>query len=246
MDLLSLLGLALALAGIIGGLVIEGGHPASLAQLAAFLIVFCGTLGAVMVQTPRPVFARALGMLRWVLFPPRPDLDAVAWRVAGWAQVVRKDGLLALEARIGTAGDPFVKRGLQMLADGFDAAKLRDALESELAGYDERLRVAARVWEGAGGYAPTIGILGAVLGLIQVMEHLNDPARLGPGIAVAFVATVYGVGLANLLFLPISNKLKGLVREQVLEREMLIDGLAGIADGEHPRVIEARLRAWRE
>ena len=131
-----------------------------------------------------------------------------------------------------------------MLVDGFEPDKIRDALEIEISAYDERQRTAARVWEAAGGYAPTVGILGAVLGLIHVMENLSDPAKLGGGIAVAFVATIYGVASANLIFLPIAGKLKALIQAQVAHRELLLDGLLGIAGGENPKLIEARLTGY--
>jgi len=243
-DWTTLAGLALALAGILGGQLLEGGSAGSLVQSAAFLIVFCGTLGAVMVQTPLGTFVEGLAIARWALKPPPQQQPRVLQQVAQWNNVVRREGLLALEARIAVLGDDFARKGLQLLVDGADAARLRDILQVDIVGYEERLRRAARIWDAAGGYAPTIGILGAVLGLIHVMENLADPARLGSGIAIAFVATVYGVGLANLVFLPIGAKLKSVIVQQVVAREMLVDGLAGIANGEHPRLIEAKLEGY--
>jgi chemotaxis protein MotA len=165
-------------------------------------------------------------------------------RVSGWSQVARRGGLLALEAAIDASRDPFERKGLQLLVDGAEPNVLREALELEINAFEARYRAAARVWEAAGGYAPTVGIIGAVMGLIQVMENLTDPARLGAGIAVAFVATIYGVGLANLVFLPIANKIKALVARDVSMREMLIEGLVGIANGENPRSIEIRLQGY--
>jgi chemotaxis protein MotA len=244
MDITTIFGLLLAAGGIIGGQLLEGGHLGSLLQLAAFLIVLGGTLGAVMVQSPLKMFLEAMRMIRWVLVPPRFDPQAVIDRVENWAAMARKEGLLALENQITEVSDPFTRTGLQMLVDGFEAEKIHEAMDVELSAYDERQRNAARVWEAAGGYSPTIGILGAVLGLIHVMENLSDPSKLGAGIAVAFVATIYGVGLANLVFLPISNKLKNVIRDEIVVREMLQDGLVGIANGENPRLIVARLQGY--
>lgn len=244
MDITTIFGLLLAAGGIIGGQLLEGGHLGSLLQLAAFLIVLGGTLGAVMVQSPLKMFLEAMRMIRWVFVPPRFDPQAVIDRVENWAAMARKEGLLALENQIIEVSDPFTRTGLQMLVDGFEAEKIHEAMDVELSAYDERQRNAARVWEAAGGYSPTIGILGAVLGLIHVMENLSDPSKLGAGIAVAFVATIYGVGLANLVFLPISNKLKNVIRDEIVVREMLQDGLVGIANGENPRLIVARLQGY--
>lgn len=244
LDLSTLAGLAVALAGILGGQLLEGGSAGSLAQAAAFLIVFLGTLGAVLVQTPLATFLEGIAIARWALVPPAPPQGRVLQQVAGWTAIVRREGLLALEARVPMLADAFSRKGLQLLVDGADAGRLRDILQVDIVGFEERLRRAARVWDAAGGYAPTVGILGAVLGLIHVMENLADPTRLGAGIAVAFVATIYGVGLANLVFLPIGAKLRTLIVQQVVAREMLVDGLAAIASGDHPRLIEAKLEGY--
>jgi chemotaxis protein MotA len=244
MDITTILGFALAIAGIVGGQLLEGGHVGSLLQLAAFVIVLGGTVGAVMVQSPLKVFLQAMSMARWAVVPPRFDPQAVIDQMTAWATIVRREGLLALEREMDNVEDPFSRNGLQMLVDGFEAEKIHQALDVELSAYDERLRNGARVWEAAGGYSPTIGILGAVLGLIHVMENLSDPSKLGSGIAVAFVATIYGVGLANLVFLPVSSKLKNVIREEVTRREMLQDGLVGIANGENPRLVGARLQGY--
>jgi chemotaxis protein MotA len=242
MDTLSIIGLALALGAIVGGQFVEGGGIGSLLQGAAFVIVIGGTLGAVMLQSPLPVFVRGMKLGRWVLRPPKVESSAAIRQIADWAGAARKEGMLALENRIPDCKDPFTRSGLQMLVDGFEPEKIRQAMDTEIGVYDAQHRTAAKIWEAAGGYAPTIGILGAVLGLIHVMENLTDPAKLGSGIAVAFVATIYGVAAANLLFLPIAGKLKALIAGQVAHREMVLDGLIGIANGENPRMIEARLR----
>lgn len=244
MDPGSLIGIGLALAGIFGGQLLEGGYAGSLLQGAAFLIVAGGTAGAVMVQSPARVFARGVGMAKWVVLPPQFEPRRVVAEVVRLSTAARREGLLALEQQAGATADPFARKGLQLLVDGAAPEKLREAMEVEIVSFEEHHRQAARVWEAAGGYAPTIGILGAVLGLIHVMENLSDPARLGSGIAVAFVATVYGVGLANLVFLPVAQKLKSLIGQQVLLREMFVDGLVSIAEGENPRTIENRLHGY--
>src|SRR5690606_9412700 len=161
-----------------------------------------------------------------------------------WSEISRKEGLLALESYVQIAKDPLAKKGLQLLADGSQPDKLREAMEVECFSLESYQRQSARIWEAAGGYAPTIGILGAVLGLIHVMENLSDPDRLGSGIAVAFVATIYGVGLANLIFLPVSNKLKALVNRDVVRHELLAEAFAGIAAGDNPRLIEERMAIY--
>ena len=244
MDYSSLIGIAVALVGIIGGQLLEGGYVGSLLQGAAFLIVLGGTAGAVMVQSPAQVFARGVKMVKWIVLPPDFAPRRMIADVFRWSLSARKEGLLSLEEQAEIAADPFARKGLQLLVDGTDPEKLREAMEVEIITFEEYHRQAARIWEAAGGYAPTIGILGAVLGLIHVMENLSDPARLGSGIAVAFVATIYGVGLANLVFLPVATKLKVLIARQVLVREMLVDGLVSIAEGENPRMIENRLLGY--
>jgi chemotaxis protein MotA len=244
LDKISVAGIFLALAAVLGGQVLEGGHLESLLQGTAFLIVVGGTLGAVMLQSPLPIFIQGMKMGLWVFRPPRFAPEEIISQVAGWSQIARREGLLALEALVHQLRDPFAVKGMQLLVDGAEPERLREVLETEIATYEERLRLCARVWEAAGGYAPTIGILGAVMGLIHVMENLSDPNKLGGGIAVAFVATIYGVGSANLFFLPVAKKLLAHVAHLVRMREMLVDGLVGIANGENPRIIENRLQGY--
>jgi chemotaxis protein MotA len=243
-DKLSLAGLVIGIAAIVGGQVLEGGHVASLFQPTALLIVVGGTLGAVMLQSPFATFRRAFRMAVWVWFPPTINYSRLIQQVTNWSHVSRREGLLALEGFIGTLKDDFARTGLQLLVDGAEPERLREVLEVQLNTYEENLRQGARVWESAGGYSPTIGILGAVMGLIHVMENLSDPTKLGAGIAVAFVATIYGVGLANLAYLPMATKLKVHVARHVAYREMMIDGLLGIANGDNPRLIESRMRGY--
>jgi chemotaxis protein MotA len=237
-DFSSLIGIAIALAGIFGGQLLEGGRAGSMLQGAAFLIVLGGTVGAVMVQNSAQVFLRGVKMGKWMLVPPVFAPRRVIEDVIRWSMAARKEGLLSLDRHLAAAGGPLARKGLQLLVDGAEPAKIREVLEVEIVTFEEYYRQGARIWEAAGGYSPTIGILGAVLGLIHVMENLSDPSRLGSGIAVAFVATIYGVGLANLVFLPVSNKLKAMIGNQVLLQEIMVDGLVAIANGEHPRLIE--------
>ena len=244
MDKISVLGLVLGIVAIVGGQVLEGGHVGSLSQPTALLIVLGGTMGAVILQSPYATFIRGVKMVRWVWYPPVVDHQQLIKQVASWSQVSRREGLLALENLMNQLKDDFARKGLQLLVDGAEPERLREVLEVEINTYEQELRLSARIWEAAGGYSPTIGILGAVLGLIHVMENLSEPSKLGAGIAVAFVATIYGVGLANLVFLPMANKLKAHIARLVVRREMIVDGLVGIANGDNPRIIESRLQGY--
>ena len=244
MDILSLLGLLVAFGAIIGGNFIEGGKVQSLLQLTAFIIVMGGTLGAILLQTPLKVFMRSLKMLLWVFRPPAIDPERQIENIVEWCQLARKEGLLGLETLSEQLEEPFSRRGLQLLVDGREPESIRSIMEVELESLEEQAMHAAKVFEAAGGYSPTIGILGAVMGLIHVMENLADPSKLGEGIAVAFVATIYGVGSANLILLPIAGKLKSIIHSQGRVREMTIEGLTAIAEGENPRAIEAKLRGY--
>ena len=201
-------------------------------------------MGAVMLQSPYATFVRGMRMVRWVWYPPVIDPQALIRQITVWSQLSRREGLLALENSLNQLKDPFARKGLQLLVDGAEPERLREVLEVEIDAFEQQQRAAARIWEAAGGYSPTIGILGAVLRLIHVMENLSEPSKLGAGIAVAFVATIYGVGLANLVFLPMSNKLKAHIQRLIVHREMLVDGLVGIANGDNPRIIESRLQGY--
>ncbi|HCY62952.1 MAG TPA: flagellar motor protein [Oxalobacteraceae bacterium] len=245
MDWASLAGIALALGGLLAGQLLEGGHLSSLLQPAAFIIVGIGTVGAVLLQSGMPDFLRGVRLAKSVFVSPPDTSVALEQQVLTWSGQARREGLLSLERYLEGVKDSFRAKGLRMLIDGIDPFKLKDILETDLDSYERHQRQAIKVWEAAGGYAPTIGIIGAVLGLIHVMENLANPAQLGSGIAVAFVATIYGVGLANLVFLPIANKLKSLLAREVAQREMLIAAFFGIALGDNPRVIEERMSAHR-
>jgi len=244
MDMLSMVGVMLALVAIIGGNILEGGHTSSLVQLTAFVIVAGGTLGAVMVQTPIRTFVRAMGMASWVFVPVKLQPEENAEKIVNWSNIARREGLLGLEAIAEEEEDPFARKGLQLLVDGGEPEVIRAILEVEIDNKEYKDIQAAKVFDGMGGYSPTIGIIGAVMGLIHVMNNLADPSKLGGGIATAFVATIYGVGFANLLFLPMANKLKGQVHNQTRFREMVVEGVISIAEGENPRNIETRLQGY--
>ncbi len=244
MDITTIGGIIFAVAAILVGQALEGGHASSLGQVTAAMIVLGGTFGATAVAFPRHDFIRGMKMAGLALRERKNDLGQLMGQIVELAGVARRDGVLALEQRLGGIKDPFLKRAVGFIVDGVDAAVAREALETEIGGIYEDGVVAAKVFESAGGYAPTVGILGAVLGLIHVMENLSDPSKLGGGIATAFVATVYGVGIANLLLLPLANKIK---RKLVLERErrtLIAEGILGIQAGLNPRVLEEKLRAY--
>ncbi|MBX9869294.1 MAG: flagellar motor protein [Burkholderiaceae bacterium] len=244
MDKISILGVILGIVAIVLGQWLEGGHISSLIQFTAFLIVMGGTVGAVMLQTQTRHFVAGLKMLKWIFIPPKMDFNKLLATLMNWATQARRGGLLALEAFLNSEKDPFVRRGLQMVVDGAEPETIRRALELDIDAYEDQARAAAKIWDAAGGYSPTFGILGAVLGLIHVMENLTDPSKLGAGIAVAFVATIYGVGAANMFFLPIANKLKHYILLEVRRREMLAEGLVTIANGENPRLLENKLSGF--
>jgi chemotaxis protein MotA len=244
MDKLTFLGLLVGLVGIVSGQILEGGDLSILFQGAAFLIVFGGTLGAVMVQSPTKVFFTAIKIGRWAFITPKMGSRALISQLTHWSVMARKDGILSLDAQVQQISDPFVNKGVQLLVDGHSAEKIREVLEVDIHSWEQLHWQSARVWESAAGYSPTIGIIGAVLGLMHVMQHLSDPSKLGAGIAVAFVATIYGVGFANLLFLPVANKLKSIIMQQTQLREMVVEGLAAIANGDNPRLIEIRLQSY--
>lgn len=244
MDRLTLLGLLVALAGIMTGQILEGSNLTILFQGTAFMIVFCGTLGAVMVQSSSKVFVMAVRMARWVIVRPKFAGHELIFQLTEWSAQSRKDGILALEAHIAVVDDPFLKKGLQLLVDGRSAEEIREVLEIDIHSWEQLRWQAARVWEAAAGYSPTVGIIGAVLGLMHVMQNLSEPSKLGGGIAVAFVATIYGVAFANFLFLPMANKLKAIIMQQTHMRDMIVDGLGSIASGENPRYIEHKLQSY--
>lgn len=244
MDWGSLAGLALALIGILSGQALEGGTVDSLLQPAAFFIVFSGTIGAVLIQTKPKTFLLGLKMAMLVLRPPTDDRKTLAKRAIGWSVIVRKNGMFGLEQLLQHETDPFIQKGLQMMVDKTEPDKIREVCAIDMHFYEKQQHNAAKIWSAAGGYAPTIGILGAVIGLIHVMENLSDPSLLGSGIAIAFVATIYGVALANIVFLPIANKLKAHIQHELIRREMLLNAWVSIAKGDNTKLVEERLTAY--
>ena len=244
MDLLTVIGFILAIGAIVGGQLLEGGHVSSIVQFTAAVIVIGGTVGAVMVNYPMAIFLKALANSKMIFFNVHVDSRAMIAQIVQLATLSRKQGLLALEDKLKTLKDPFLKKGLQLVIDGTEAKAIREILEIEVEQFEDENNLSGKVYESLGGFAPTIGILGAVLGLIHVMENLADPSKLGSGIAVAFVATIYGVGSANLLFLPMGGKIKLKTRELVLARQLIIEGLVSLSQAENPKMIEEKLSGY--
>jgi chemotaxis protein MotA len=237
-------GVFVALGGILLGLVLEGGKIGQILQPTAALIVFGGTLGAVMLQFPLPIMLEAFGSLARVFFETGEDPRLVLKEMVGYAQKARKAGIVSLDNDLEQIQEPFLKKTLMLAVDGTEPAELRSIMQLELDNRAEHDDNIPRVFESAGGFSPTIGIIGAVLGLIQVMQHLDNIGEVGRGIAVAFVATIYGVGAANLFFLPASGKLKLRYREEQLRHEIILEGVVSILEGMNPRMLETKLLSF--
>lgn len=246
MDRASVLGLLLGVGAIVGGNVLEGGKINSILQITAAVIVFGGTLGATLVSYPLSDIGKAVSALREVFSGAKVDYEASIKDIIRYSNIARRKGIVALETEIPKIEDHFLKKALGLAVDGIGLKILKETMEQENITYEDEKRRAAKVYETAGGFAPTIGIIGAVLGLIHVMENLSDPSKLGTGIAVAFVATVYGVGSANLLFLPISKKLIHKLNSELYRREMILEGVIGILSGINPHYLGERLRVFFE
>ncbi|HEY4213870.1 MAG TPA: flagellar motor protein [Steroidobacteraceae bacterium] len=244
MDILSIIGLVLAFAAILVGAVLKGAGIMALVSAAAFMIVIVGTMASIFIQTPLSVMRRALKIFPWIMRPPTRDGKQLISRIVEWSNIARKQGLLGLEPMILREPDEFVKKALQLVVDGSEPDSISTVMYVDLNMREHADTTAAKVFEGMGIYAPTLGIIGAVLGLMAVLQNLADPSKLGHGIAAAFTATVYGIGLANLFFLPVAAKLKNIIARQTQFREMVIDGMLSIAQGENPRAIEAKLQGY--
>ncbi|MDQ2068453.1 flagellar motor protein [Natronospira bacteriovora] len=244
MDILTILGILFGLFAVFGGVIAKGAEIGNLWNGAAFVIVIIGTFGAMMVQTPLRALLRAGKVFIWLFSPPQEDRRKLIQKIVDWSQVARKEGLLGLEAVVEEEKDPFTRKGLQLLVDGGEPDVIRGILEVDLDATEEFDKQAVKVYENLGIYAPTLGIVGAVMGLMAVMQNLAEPDKLGPGIAAAFVATIYGIASANLLFLPMAGKLDRAIKDQTQTREMFIDGLISIAEGENPRNIETKLQGY--
>ncbi|MFC3912196.1 flagellar motor protein [Pseudaeromonas sharmana] len=241
---MNLLGILVAIGFIIGANILEGGHPSAMLNLPAFLIVIGGAIGAVMVQFPIKVLLVSLKQFGWLISPPKLDLHAQSELLEGMSTTARQQGLLALENQVAQIGDAFTRNGLQMIVDGVDKEQLHQLLENEIEIEQHELEQSVKVFEALGGYTPTMGILGAVLGLIHAMGLLDRPEMLGPAIAVAFVATIYGVGSANILFLPVANRYKAINHDIAHFKLMVLEGLLSIASGENTMQLKRRLQVY--
>ncbi len=240
-DKSTFLGLLVGVGGILGGLLLEGGKLSQVLQPTAAIIVFGGTLGAVLLQFPTPVVTRAFRQLIQVFFEQQRDPRETVRQLVAFANKARRNGMISLDADLPGISDPFLKKSLMLAVDGTEPHELRKMMQLEIENQAEHEENIPKVFESAGGFAPTIGIIGAVLGLIQVMQHLDNINEVGKGIAVAFVATVYGVGSANLFFLPSSGKLRLRIREEQIIREMTLEGVVSILEGMNPRMLETKL-----
>lgn len=244
MDILSIIGMVLAVNAVLVGAMLRGAGVMALISFEAFVVVGGGTIAAICVQTPLPVMRRALGLFPWVIRPPPRDGRHLIAKIIDWSNTARKRGLLGLEPLIDGEHDEFTRKALQLVVDGHEPDHISNTLAVDMNMREHADITAAKVFESAGTYSPTLGIIGAVLGLMAVLQNLTDPARLGHGIAAAFTATVYGISFANLFFLPVSAKLKGIIHRQTQFREMIIDGMLAIAQGENPRAIETKLQGY--
>jgi chemotaxis protein MotA len=245
-DIATILGILLALFGIVGGLLLEKGKIQDILQGTAAMIVLGGTFGAVLITNPLPVVVRGLGRLRAVFFEHSSSTEAAIDVLIGYATKARKNGIVSLETEAAAISDPFLRKALGLAVDGTDLQEIRKMMETDIAVAEEAAEAESKVWEAAGGYAPTIGIIGAVLGLIQVMKHLEDIKEVGHGIAVAFVATVYGVGCSNILFLPMASKLRARARAAARLRDMTLEGIIGIVEGLNPTLIRMKLNSYND
>src|SRR5258708_7872100 len=243
-DLATLAGIGLARAGIIGGLLLEKGSVADVAQGTAAMIVLGGTLGAVLVTNTMDTVLRAFRRLGDVFFERASSAQATIDLILQLATKARKNGIVSLETDADAIEDPYLKKALNLAVDGTDLQELRKMMEIDIALAEQTSEAEAKVWEAAGGYAPTIGIIGADMGLIQVMKHLEDIKEVGHGIAVAFVATVYGVGSANIFFLPACSKLRARASQSTVMKEMILEGIVGIVEGLNPTLIRMKLDAF--
>ncbi len=244
MDLSTIIGFVFAMIGIVGGLILEDGAISDIIKPTAALIVLGGTFGAVMISFPLDMFIAACKLLITILIPPKNNPAVIIDKIVEMATKARKEGVISLEADAKNITDPFFKKAIMMAIDGADPKELKHALETQLGYMDEEGAKIPKVWEGAGGYAPTIGIIGAVMGLIQVMKNLEDIEAVGHGIATAFVATIYGVGFSNILFLPAANKITLAHKKSIVIKEMIIEGVLLILEGVNPRVITDKLSVF--
>ena len=243
-DRSTIIGIIVAIGGILLGLLLEGGKIAQILQPTAALIVFGGTLGAVLVQYPLPVVITAMRRLRSVFLEPELCPSTIVEQLTTLALRARREGIIALDEELTNVSDDFTRKAVMLAVDGSESSELRSIMHFEMQAREEHDEEIARVYESAGGFSPTIGIIGAVLGLIQVMQHLDNIDEVGRGIAVAFVATIYGVGAANLVFLPVAGKLRARARNEQIMREMALEGAVSILEGMNPRILETKLNGY--
>lgn len=244
MDIFAVIGMFLGLGLILLGQAMEGGNIGQLLQITAFFIVIGGTTGAIVLSFPMPMIVSALKMLKNVYFPPKTNFEALITELGGFAQKARKEGIIALEKEANTASDSLMSLGLGAVADGTDPTLVREMMENQIERLEAHVNGCAKVFESFGGYSPTLGIIGAVMGLIQVMQNLSDPSKLGAGIAVAFVATIYGLFAANLIMIPLSSRIKFIFQDVFLYKNMILEGVLSIQAGESPVLIERKLRSF--
>jgi chemotaxis protein MotA len=244
MDIATIIGLIMGFGAVIGGQIMEGGQISAIMQPTAAVIVLGGTFGATFISFPIPTIMQAVKDAKKVLFTSALNNETVIKDMINYAAKARRNGLISLEQEAQSVKDPFTKKGITLVVDGIDPQKLADTLDTEVEAYEEHAKGSVEFFEAAGGYAPTIGIIGAVLGLIHVMNNLADTTKLGEGIAVAFVATIYGLMTANIVCLPFASKLKIRLKEELMQKRMIIEGLTSIQNGENPHFIEQKLRAF--
>ena len=244
MDIFAVLGLVIGVTFILGAQAMEGGNVGQLLQVTAAMIVLGGTAGAIVGSFPLSDLKIAAASLKDVLMPPKVNLESLIVEIVGFAQKARKEGVIVLEKEAKNASDPLLTLGLEAVADGADPSLVQGMMENQITQLEEKVGRASKVFEGAGAYSPTFGIIGAVLGLIQVMQNLSDPSKLGAGIAVAFVATVYGLFVANLIFIPTSTRLKANFQEVLLGKVIMVEGILAIQAGESPALIERKLQSF--
>jgi chemotaxis protein MotA len=244
LDIGIIIGIVVAFGMILAGNALEGGHLSSLWGLPAMMIVLGGTIGAVLVQFPLPIAKGAMGAVGKLMKPPHHDSEKILEQIVDFAQRARKDGILALEKVASEAHHPFLAKGIMMAVDGSDSNAIRSTLEVVISQDEHHTENSAKVFEAAGGYCPTVGIIGAVLGLIHVMSNLSDINKVGAGIAAAFVATIYGVALANIFFLPLAGRIKVRLQEETQLMELMLSGVLAIQEGLNPKLVRERLSAY--
>lgn len=244
MDIFAVIGLFFGITMILVGQAMEGGNIGQLLQITAAFIVLGGTTGAIILSFPPKTLISAIKMLKNVFMPPKSDFNALITEIGGFATKARKEGIISLEKEAYNASDPLLTLGLGAVADGTDPTLVREMLENQIDQFEHQVNNAAKVYESFGGYSPTLGIIGAVMGLIQVMQNLSDPSKLGAGIAVAFVATIYGLFAANLVMIPLGTRIKFIFQDVMLYKNMILEGVLSIQAGESPVLIERKLRSF--